>query len=147
MIKLFDLEEHFFPELSVRNFLREEEDIFTPIHRAKIGYPMDIYDTDNAKVFDIVVLDADPKNIEITTKGSVLTVQYDNASKEDENKVNYEYRRITKRSFAFSWKIPDLYCLDKAQVKLKNGILKIAVPKEEKENLKQIRLNIPIDDE
>jgi len=140
LIKITDLfDESFFPSLSFKNF-KSRNDFFTPIKEAKITYPMDIYDTKEAKIFELVVLDAKAEDIDILAKGSIITVMY-NKMPEDEIEKKYECRRITRRAFTYSWKLPDLYCLDKTFVELNNGILKIIIPRQEKK-LKYRKLDI-----
>lgn len=142
LTKLDRLLDDVFPELSFRNF-RKGNDIFTPMHDVKINYPVDIYDTKDDKVFEIVVLDAKSEDINVKIKGKVLTAQYEKAKKEDEDEKEYECRHITRRAFSFSWRLSELYLLDKAFVELHNGVLKISVPKAEKLKEQKLMIVVP----
>jgi HSP20 family molecular chaperone IbpA len=138
---LFD--EEFFPDTFFRN-LRKGDGHFTSIEQAKITYPMDIYDTDDAKIFELAVLDARVEDICVVTKGSVLTIEYNKKIGDEEKNRKYECKRIAKRAFTYSWKFPDVYCLDYTRVDLNNGILKVTVPKEKKEKLREKRIDINV---
>ena len=102
---------------------------------------MDIYNTDDAKIFEIVVLDADKSDINIFTKGPILTVEYNKTSDQSEP-TKYEYKRITRRSFTFSWKLPELYCLNETFSTLSDGLLKIIVPRQNNKEIKCKKVDI-----
>lgn len=124
----------------------DTDSLFDSIFDVKPHYPIDIYETDANITIDIaaVGVSRDDVNIEVENN-HVLTVSYQNdcGDTPDEPSGKYYIKRgIVKKSFSFSWKFSNSYNVEDAEVTLKDGLLRLVVPKvEPQKNKKQITIN------
>ena len=92
----------------------------------KIGYPVDIYRTEDTLYIEIAAAGVDKSDITVKIEGDILRVDY---NKEEEDVARqYIHKSIARRAFNFGWKIAPAYHLSKATVTMDKGILKIAIP-------------------
>lgn len=107
-----------------------------------MGYPTDLYTTDESLCIDIAAIGIDIEDIDITTKDDILKVQYDNAkNKEKTEEINYIVNGITHKSFDFSWKINTTKCdLSNISAELDKGLLHIVIPFKEETQSKKVAI-------
>ena len=97
----------------------------------KPEYPLNIYVKDDDSVtFEIAASGANTEDVEVKAKGQNLIINIEQDTDEENSEENKEYicRSLVKRSFNREYNLPDRLDLDKADVELKNGILKINIP-------------------
>jgi len=100
---------------------------FNPLPRiTKIDYPVDIYETKDGLVLDIVATGLDKSEIAIDVKDDILKVSHQKGVSDVE--IDYAYKGITSKSFSLSWRINDKFDLTKVVAKLDRGILNLLVP-------------------
>lgn len=116
-------------DIMVRNFLNQS-DPFRPVEsNLKINHPVDIYQTNEGLTIDIACTGIDKKDIDVQVEGNILKIHYVKPKiKDDENKPEYIFQGIAKRSFDLGWKIDSKFNLPKANAEFINGLLKISIP-------------------
>jgi HSP20 family protein len=102
---------------------------------------VDIYDNDDNIVLKAEIPGLDKKDIEVDVKDRVLTLKgersYDNEVKED----NYYRRERAFGKFERSFTLPVDVDSDKIKADYRDGVLKINIPKPEKQKPKQITVH------
>ena len=104
----------------------------------KINYPVDIYETDKGLRFELAVVGLEKSDLDITVDGDTLRVSYEKP--EEEEKVNYIQRGITRRSFDLAWKVASKFNLTKLNAEMDKGLLVIDVPYTESKEPKKITI-------
>lgn len=94
---------------------------------SRIGYPTDIYETENQLNIEVAAIGLDKKDIAVEVDGDILRISYNKDGEVEDNK-NYLYKGITKKSFSLGWKIACRYDLSKIKVSLEKGMLLITIP-------------------
>lgn len=128
-----------FDEIFFRDFLADS--FFNPLPTLKkINYPVDIYETDNGLVLDIVAVGLDKSDIAIDIKDNILKVSH--SKKVDSVDICYAYNGITHKSFDLAWRINEKFDLTKTSANLDKGILKIVVPIAPEKKSKELSIKI-----
>lgn len=123
-----------------RDFLERffEEDFF-PIKPYSVG-ATDVYETDKDIVVEVAVPGFEKENIKISFQGNYLKVEGQVEEKEEEKKENYWRQEIRKGSFSRVIPLPKEVDSKKAKANLKDGVLKIVLPKKEVEPSEEIKI-------
>lgn len=113
---------------------------------AQIKYPiMDVKHDDENLYLTFVVNGINKNDIVVSLTDDILEVKYDK-NKDESNKFNYIYQKISRKSFGVKWKInKSVFNLDKDKIDidLKNGELTVKIPiKEEMRPKKPVQLKI-----
>ena len=105
---------------------------------------IDIYQDKNNLYIEVSLTGIDPKNVEISIKDNILTVQAKKEEKKEIKEKDYLRREIRKGSFRRVIKLPVEVKGDKAFAESLKGILKITVPKiaQANSNIKKVPINI-----
>jgi HSP20 family protein len=74
----------------------------------------------------------DPKDLEITMEGGVLTIKGERASDKEESHEGYKRVERVRGTFYRRFSLPDSADADHIEAKGKNGVLEIVLPKLEK---------------
>lgn len=103
---------------------------FAPLLEAKIGYPVDIYETQDTLVYEVACTGIDKSKVNVSLSDNLLKISYDKSSEEDKYEgKKYHVEGIARRSFDFSFKInTSKYNLQKADAEFKNGLLRVQIP-------------------
>lgn len=122
-----------YEDVLFKNLFRQDTFFESIFKQIKYDYPIDIYLLDkNQLIIDIAAVDVDKEDITVEVKDNILKVNYN--KKEDGNKrdITLIYNGITHRSFDFGWKIlSNKLKLDKMEVTLDKGLLRIKIPVEQ----------------
>lgn len=119
MPNLFD--DDFFPVMSARSNsmpavnIREDEKFFT---------------------LDLAVPGIDKKDLKIDINEDVLTVSSEAKTENEENKDGYKRKEFSFSSFCRSFYIPENVNKEKIEANYKDGVLTVALPKQEEEKNK-----------
>jgi len=102
---------------------------------------------ENEKNFEIEVAapGLDKKDFNITLDNDVLTVAFEKKNESEEKDDNFMRREFKFSSFERSFSLPDLVNRDEIKASHKNGILTIALPKNEEANVnknKKIKISL-----
>ena len=102
---------------------------------------VDVKELDDHFVLVADIPGVEPKDIEITTEGGVLTIKGERKTETDE--TGEGYRRVERRhgSFTRSFTLPELVDADKIEAKGANGVLEVRIPKPEQAQPKRIQVH------
>jgi len=116
--------------------LFNRDTFFAPAITTKATYPTDIYEDDKQVTIEIAAVGLDKEDIQIEEQDGRLSVSYSKSEENKQDEPNYIQRGIAKRSFCLSWKFSDKFDLKNIDAAMDKGILKISIPKIEKEVIK-----------
>lgn len=126
-------------DLLVKNFYEKETD-FLPIFEAKVGHPVDIYETKEGLHLDIACTGINKEDIDINIEGDIIRVKYEKPKEEVDSDVVYQQRGITRKSFNLGWKLASRFDLAQAEAKFVNGLLEVHVPFAEAAKPKSLKI-------
>lgn len=101
---------------------------------------VDVYQTDDDVVIKAPIAGVDRNDIEISITDEVVTIRGERKMSDEVQRENYLCQECYWGSFARSYVLPVAVSGDKAQASLKNGILTIKIPKQEKTKTKTIEV-------
>ena len=78
----------------------------------------------------------DKKDFKVEVNDGVLNISAEKESKSEEEKENYRKKEFSYTSIRRSFRLPDTVMDDKIDAKYDNGILKVVLPKNDKEGNK-----------
>lgn len=91
--------------------------------------PIDLYETDAQLVVESPMAGIDPKNIELSIEGGILTVKATSERKTEVDEKNY-YRKEVRYGTVFRQiALPCAVQEDKVEAHYENGVLKVHLPK------------------
>jgi HSP20 family protein len=106
-------------------------------------YPsLDVAETKNDVVIKAEVPGMDPKDIDISFSGGVLTIKGQKKQEKEEKEENYHLIERNYGSFTRSIVLPMEVQNDKINASYKNGVLKIILPKSEEAKKKEIKIKV-----
>ena len=126
-------------DLLVKNFYEKGTD-FLPIIEAKVGHPVDIYETKEGLHLDIACTGINKEDIDINIEGDIIRVKYEKPKEGENSDVVYQQRGITRKSFNLGWKLASRFDLSQAEAKFVNGLLEIQVPFAEAAKPKSLKI-------
>lgn len=102
--------------------------------------PMDISESGKNLVAKVEVPGIDPKDIDISLQGGVLTVRGERKQEKEEREENFH--RVERRygSFCRSIRLPAEVNTEKVKAAYKDGVLTITMPKAKEEATKRIEV-------
>lgn len=105
---------------------------------------IDVYQDKNNLYIEVSLISVDPKDVNISIKDNILTIQTKKEEKKEIREKDYLRREIRKGSFRRVVKLPVEVKGNKASAESLKGILKITVPKvaQANSNTKKIPINI-----
>jgi len=122
------LEQEFSPfDLLVKN-LFDTSQYFTPAIKAKLNYPIDIYEDDLGLSFELACTGISKDAIEIKIEGDTIIFTYDKEKSPQPQSRKYVYKGISKRSFHLAYKVGAKFNLNKAKASFTDGLLSVQVP-------------------
>lgn len=113
-----------------------EEDWFFPVRSSQRTTPeMDVYETDDLVVAEISTPGMNPENLSVKIEDNLLIINGETEEKSEEGKEEKGYYRKEIRRDAFERvvRLPANIDADNINAKHKNGILKVEIPKIEKQ--------------
>jgi HSP20 family protein len=101
---------------------------------------VDIKEEESQFVLFADVPGVDPKSIDITMEGGLITIKGERKASAETGKNGF--RRVERRygTFYRRFSLPDHADADKISAKCENGVLKVVVPKQEKAQPKRIAI-------
>lgn len=101
---------------------------------------IDVYQTPNEIVIKSTIAGVKPEDIDITMTNDMITIKGSREKDEEVKEEDYYYQECYWGAFSRSVILPVDVEADKAQAKMKNGILTIRLPKAEKVKTKKIEI-------
>jgi HSP20 family protein len=113
-----------------------------PFGREAWAPSLDVAETDNAVIVKAEVPGVDPKEVDISLSGDVLTIKGE--KKEEKEEKGKSYHRIERSygSFARSVLLPAAIDAEKVEAKYDKGLLEITMPKKPEARVKTIKVNV-----
>jgi len=110
---------------------------------AETWFPaLDVTETKDNIVVKAELPGIDPKDVEISLSGNVLTIKGEKKQEKEEKDENYHLVERRYGSFLRSIKLPVEVQEDKIEASCKNGVLKVVLPKSEKAKKKEIKIKV-----
>ncbi|MBL7021793.1 Hsp20/alpha crystallin family protein [Patescibacteria group bacterium] len=103
---------------------------------------MDIYQTDKEVVAEVLLPGIDPNNVNVVVENNVLTIDGKSEQKTEIDEKNYYRKEVRCGSFHRSVALPSAVDSSKAKAQYEEGMLKISIPKDERELPKSIKVDI-----
>jgi HSP20 family protein len=101
---------------------------------------VDVYQTDDDVVLKAPIAGVRPEDLEISITDEVVTIKGERKEQAEIARENYLCQECYWGAFARAYVMPVPVIGDKAQASLKNGILTIKIPKQEKTKAKTIEV-------
>ncbi|HID98060.1 MAG TPA: Hsp20/alpha crystallin family protein [Thermodesulfobacteriaceae bacterium] len=101
---------------------------------------IDVSETDDSITVKAEIPGIDPKDIQISLSGNLLTIKGEKKEETEEKKKNYLRKETRYGAFSRTIRLPVVADADKIEAKYKKGILNIVLPKKEEEKPKQIEI-------
>ena len=101
---------------------------------------VDVYETPNSFVIKSAVAGVDSDNLDISMTNEAVTIKGERSSEEKVKTDNYLHRECYWGRFSRSIILPQEIDPDKAKAQLKNGILRIELPKINKTKSKKLKV-------
>lgn len=125
------------PAKSLEAFRREIDRLFDrffevmPFSEQEFVPSVDISETDTEIIVQAEIPGIDPKDLDISLNGRLLTIKGEKRSEHEEKKENYHKIERKYGSFSRTIDLPADIDSDKVEALYKDGVLKIILPKTE----------------
>ena len=124
-----------------RLFDRFLDDFWTPSgNGGGASLPIEVKETDDALVLQAEIPGMDPKDIDISLTGDVLTISGQKSEEQDEERARYHYTERRYGFFQRSIRLPLPVEPDSVEAESKNGLLMITLRKAESQRPKRIEV-------
>ena len=100
---------------------------------AELKLPIESYVKDGNVVVRADVPGLDPKDIEVSVLGNVLTIKGERKDQQEVKKENYFRREVSYGAFERHMTLPEGAQTDKVKATFKNGIVEVTMPMAAKE--------------
>jgi len=109
-----------------------------PFGLAEWSPPLDVSETDDAVLVNVEIPGIDPKNLDISVAGDVLTIRGEKA--EEERHAGRNFHRVERRYGAFTrtLTLPAVVDADHVEAKARAGVLEIRLPKREEAKARRV---------
>jgi len=101
---------------------------------------VDVYQTENEIVIVAPIAGVEPNDIDISLNGDMITIKGKRKINPKENEVDYLYQECFWGNFSRAIILPCEIDSEKVKATFKEGILKIRLPKIQKEKVKKIKI-------
>lgn len=102
---------------------------------------IDVFQTNEEVIIKAPIAGVKPEDLEISITDEILNVKGERRSAEEMTRENYFVQECYWGAFSRSYVLPVAVNSEKAQAGLKNGILTIRIPKQEKSKTKLVEIN------
>jgi len=103
---------------------------------------IDIYENDKEVIVEAQLAGVNPSDVEISIEKDVLTIKGETKREREVEETNYYRKEIHSGKFFRSIALPAQVISDQASAESKEGMLKITIPKAEKNEPKKIQIKI-----
>ncbi|OGY41338.1 MAG: hypothetical protein A2Y67_01195 [Candidatus Buchananbacteria bacterium RBG_13_39_9] len=117
---------------------KPEEQWFTEDFEGQLA--VDVFQTDDNVIVKSTIAGVKPEDLEIYLHNDLLTIRGKRSQEHEEEKADYYYKECYWGGFSRSIILPVEVQADKVEATLKNGILKIVMPKARKSRLINVQI-------
>ena len=107
---------------------------------AKQPHPLNIFYTEDKLHFELACTGLTKEDVKVNIEEDILKISYKKPEDDDTLHPGTIHRGLARRSFDLGYKISAKYDLSKAEAKLENGLLEIAIPISEKAKPKTLKI-------
>lgn len=107
---------------------------------AKQPHPLNIFYTDDKLHFEVACTGLTKEDVKVNIEEDILKISYKKPEEDDSIHPGTIHRGLARRSFDLGYKISAKYDLSKAEAKLENGLLEVAIPIAEKAKPKTLKI-------
>jgi HSP20 family protein len=116
------------------------DDFFPVLSRSTGSVPaVNVREDDKNFILDVAVPGIDKKDLKIDVNEDVLTISSESKSESEESKDGYKRKEFSYSAFSRSFYVPENVNREKIEANYKDGILTVALPKQEEEKNKVTR--------
>ncbi len=101
---------------------------------------LDIYETENAVVVEAAVPGIPEENVNVTIEGNVVSISAEHVEAEEDKQKKKFYKNSRQTTFSYSTSLPRMVDATRASAEVKDGLLKVIVPKTEAEKPRKIEI-------
>ena len=106
----------------------------------RMGMAVDVFDKDDSIVVEATLPGVKPEDVDIKVLGDLLTIRAESKQEKDVSEDKYSYRERSYGVWQRSIALPVSVSADKAEARLDHGILKLILPKTERERAHPIKV-------
>lgn len=103
---------------------------------------VDVYQTPNEIIVESAVAGVNPDDIDVDVSTDSVTIRGERKKEEKVDEENYFYRECYWGKFSRSIILPEEVDPEGADVKFKNGIIKVIMPKLKRKKAKKLKVKI-----
>ena len=107
---------------------------------AKQPHPLNIFYTEDKLHLEVACTGLTKEDVKVNIEEDILKISYKKPEDDDTLHPGTIHRGLARRSFDLGYKISAKYDLSKAEAKLENGLLEIAIPVSEKAKPKTLKI-------
>lgn len=140
-------DEEFKPEItksskknSGEELIGEEESLSDIFEEAEGELAVDVYQTPIAFIIESTIAGVDPENIDISTTPESITIKGKREKIEKVKTENYIHQECYWGRFSRTIILPQEIDPDKVQANIKNGVLKVSLPKINRGKSKKVKV-------
>ncbi|BCW99461.1 MAG: Hsp20/alpha crystallin family protein [Armatimonadota bacterium] len=111
----------------------------SPVFDAGFG-AVDIYETGEDVRISVELPGVEQKDVQISVTGDTLTISGERAAEEEKEEGRYHIRQSARGAFRRSFRLPAEVDADKAKAVMKNGVLKVTLPKTQVAKTRNIKV-------
>lgn len=104
--------------------------------------PVDVYEKDNRVIVETPLAGVDPKDVEITVEGGVLSIRGKTEHRTEVDEKDYLYKEVRYGAFQRKVALPAAVLGEKATAESEHGLLRISIPKAEGERKPPTKVEI-----
>lgn len=104
----------------------------------RLAPTLDIEDSDDEVLVTAELPGVDIKDVDVSVSGNILTLKGEKKDEHEEKRGGYFHRESWSGSFQRSITLPDAIDPDRVRAEMKNGVLRITLPKRDEVKPKQI---------
>lgn len=104
--------------------------------------PVDVYENGSDVIVETPLAGVDPKDVEVTVDGGVLTLRGKTEHRTEVDEQNYLYKEVRYGAFMRKVALPAPVLGEKASAESEHGLLRITIPKAEAGEKKTVKVEI-----
>jgi HSP20 family protein len=117
-----------------------DDDFFPVVSSGRTSMPaVNIKEDEKRFTLDLAVPGIDKKDLKIEINEDVITISSEHKEEKEDNNDDFKRREFSYSSFCRSFYLPENVNKDKIEANYKDGILTVALPKDEEEKAKLSR--------
>ncbi len=104
--------------------------------------PIDVYEDHANVIVETPLAGVDPKDVEVTVEGGVLTLRGKTEHRTEVDEKNYLFKEVRYGAFMRKVALPAAVIGEKASAESEHGLLRITIPKADDGHKKEIKIEV-----